>query len=140
MYKFSHNSRCIIRIVDGAFIPINEENSDYQRVKRWEFEGNIIESSIPVAIIPIQIKNEARRRISEKFPEWKQTNMVARGVELQDIWRLNGVWTAQEQAEATALKSVWTWIKSVRTASDTLEAMIPIPLNYENDVHWPPMQ
>jgi hypothetical protein len=63
--------------------------------------------------------------------------MTARGVELQDIWRTVGSWTAAEQAEADALKSAWAWIKAVRAASDTLEAMVPIPVDYTSDSYWP---
>jgi hypothetical protein len=85
----------------------------------------------------LAVKAEARRRILERYPDWRQTNMVARGVELQDIWRTVGSWTAAEQAEADALKASWSWIKSVRAASDAIEAMAPIPADYTADSYWP---
>lgn len=68
------------------------------------------------------IKQEAQRRITGRFPAWKQTNMIARGVELQDIWRQNGAWTDAEAAEAATLQAAWDWIKAVRARSDALEA------------------
>lgn len=83
------------------------------------------------------VKNEARRRILARFPELKQTNMVARGVELQEIWRQSAAWTAEEQAEANALAAARGWIKAVRAASDLLELMNPIPGDFNNDRHWP---
>jgi len=83
----------------------------------------------------VQIKAEARRRILAVYPDWRQTNMLARGVELQDAWRQNGEWTVSEAAEADALQTAWNWIKSVRTASDELE--IDPPYNYADDIHWP---
>lgn len=83
------------------------------------------------------VKAEARRRILAVFPDWKQANMTARGVELQDIWRRTGSWTEQEQAEADALQAAWAWIKAVRSASDVLEAMSPIPGDYTDDKRWP---
>lgn len=85
----------------------------------------------------LSVKNEARRRILARFPEWKQTNMVARGLELQEIWRQSGVWKPEEQAEANALAGAWGWIKAVRAASDLLELMSPIPGDFNNDRHWP---
>lgn len=83
------------------------------------------------------VKLEARRRIIARFPDWKQTNMVARGVELQNLFRLNGAWTEQEQAEAAALDAAWAWVKSVRMTSDALEQMDPIPDDYTADYRWP---
>ncbi len=83
------------------------------------------------------VKNEARNRILARFPEWKQTNMVARGVDLQDIWRRNGLWTSQEQAEADALMQAWDWIKAVRAASDTIEGMETVPDDYDANDRWP---
>jgi hypothetical protein len=83
------------------------------------------------------VKGEARARILARFPEWKQANMTARGVELQDIWRLGGSWTEQEQAEADALNAVWAWIKSVRAASDAIEVESPIPHDFTSDQYWP---
>ena len=46
-------------------------------------------------------------------------------------------WTADEQTEATSLDAVWAWIKSVRAASDALEALDPIPADYVADRYWP---
>lgn len=83
------------------------------------------------------VKGEGRRRILARYPDWKQTNMVARGVELQEIWRQSGSWTAEEQAEANALAAAWGWIKSVRAASDLIELMSPIPTDFDANDRWP---
>jgi hypothetical protein len=48
-------------------------------------------------------------------------------------------WTAAEQVEAAALDGAWGWIKAVRAASDVLESMVPIPVDYVDDRHWPAM-
>ena len=46
MYKlcpppFSNsNSVCVIRLLDGAAIPFNEANTDYQAYLKWLDEGN----------------------------------------------------------------------------------------------------
>lgn len=81
------------------------------------------------------IKAEASRRILVKYPEWKQANMTARAVELQDLWRANGSWTAAETAEHTALLAAWAEVKAIRDASDTLE--VNPPADPTDDAHWP---
>lgn len=93
-------------------------------------------TAIPLETQKLAVKNEARRRILARFPEWKQTNMVARSVELQDVWRKVGAWTAEEQAEADALAAAWAWIKAIRLRSDQLEALDPIPEDYAADERW----
>jgi hypothetical protein len=88
-------------------------------------------------VLAEDVKAEAQRRIYEHYPEWRQLNMTARGIELQDIWREAGQWTEQESADAKACRQAWEWIKSVRAASDALEALSPIPTGYRNDENWP---
>lgn len=82
------------------------------------------------------IKEEARRRILKVYPEWKQANMTARAVELQDIWRINQSWSVDEQYDSDALKAAWAWIKNIRHKSNLLEAMDPIPDDYTDDKYW----
>lgn len=82
------------------------------------------------------IKQEASRRILEVYPDWRQANMTARAVELQDIWRINQAWTTEEQQEADNLKLSWAWIKNIREKSNILEAMDLIPEDYTNDIYW----
>lgn len=96
-----------------------------------------IVQDIAVDVLKDRVKVEARRRILARYPDWKQVNMTARGVELQDAWRQNGSWTETEAAEAAALQSVWAWIKAVRAASDAIEAITPIPADYAADARWP---
>src|SRR5262245_47101253 len=45
------------------------------------------------------VKDEARRRILARYPDWKQANMTARGIELVHAQAGKG-WTAEEKAEA----------------------------------------
>lgn len=80
-----------------------------------------------------EIKAEAERRILELFPEWKQRNMIARGVELVRIGESN--WNEQEQLEAANLQAAWDWIKAVRETSNELE--VTLPIDYTDDKWWP---
>lgn len=97
----------------------------------------VVEVFDPNAVTVAAVKNEARRRIVARYPEWKQANMTARGVELTLVLASGGQWSPGEQAEATALRAAWDWIKKARAASDALEAMSPIPQDYAADARWP---
>ncbi|HEY5830054.1 MAG TPA: hypothetical protein VIV01_16970 [Hyphomicrobiaceae bacterium] len=83
------------------------------------------------------VKAEARRRITQRFPDWKQANMTARGVELLNIRVAVGSWTAPQAQEAAELGAAWDWIKTVRAASDAIEALAPIPADFASDTRWP---
>jgi hypothetical protein len=83
------------------------------------------------------VKAEARRRITQRFPDWKQANMTARGVELLNIRVAAGSWTAPQAQEAGELGAAWDWIKAVRAASNAIEALAPIPADFASDTRWP---
>jgi len=90
------------------------------------------------------IKKEAGRWILAQYPDWKQRNMTARMTELLKIRALAESWTAEEQAEVSALEAVWDWVKSVRSASDLLEAGVDGMTEEERSAfaaadpaHWP---
>jgi hypothetical protein len=83
------------------------------------------------------VKAEARRRITQRFPDWKQANMTARGVELTFKLAQGQSLDAPEAAEVAALQAAWAWIKNVRSASDAIEALAPIPEDFASDIRWP---
>lgn len=83
------------------------------------------------------VRAECGRRIYTAFPQWRQANYTARATELIEKKADGLVLDAQELAELAALKSVWDWIKAVRAASNVLEALDPIPPNYQADENWP---
>lgn len=105
-------------------------------IKGWREDGGEIAPYAAPPTTAADIKAEAARRIMTRYPEWKQRNMTARGVELLHI-QAGRSWTPDEQAEADALQAAWDWIGSVRAASDTLEAAQPIPADWRDDPHWP---
>lgn len=71
--------------------------------------------------IVAQIKDAARDHILATLPQWKQSNMTARAVELAEIREAREM-TAEESAQHQALHAAWAWVRSVRTASDVAEA------------------
>lgn len=79
------------------------------------------------------IKAEASRRITEKYPEWKQRNMLARSLELTNKVAMTGTLDQDEQDEVAAMKVVWSWISDVRNVSNIAEAAGAQP----QDINWP---
>lgn len=91
-----------------------------------------------IAAIVSQIKQSARAHILATLPEWKQTNMAARAIELTRIQLAGGTLSPTESA---ALESAWAWVKTVRAASDAAEAALPAmtreQLNAWTEPTWP---
>ena len=84
-----------------------------------------------------EVKAEAYRRIIRIIPEWKQRNLTARAAELAMKVAAGGTLTAAEQGEWDAGQVIWDKIKAVRAASDTIEAMSPIPRDFRARAEWP---
>lgn len=95
----------------------------------------------------LAVKSECRRRIIERFPDWKQANMTARSHELDRIQsgfmrdadgnRLEARdLTETEMAEERAIGQAWAWIKAVRAKSDEIEALDPVPADFDADERW----
>ncbi len=78
-------------------------------------------------------RTEAQRRILSVFPDWKQRNNLSRMLELSRKGEAN--WSTGERAEVAAIEANWSWLKSVRTASDELK--ITSPTDFTEDKHWP---
>ena len=81
-----------------------------------------------------KVKREAYRRIIAICPEWKQRNLLAQASILNDKGRSN--WTSDELEAWNAGEAIWTQIKAIREDSDTLEAMDPIPSDFDSDEYW----
>jgi hypothetical protein len=115
----------------------NVQLEDEATVEQRAAAQAVIDVFDPAAGDPASVKAEAARRILVRYPEWKQRNMTARGVELLSRRLVAGAWTEAEAAEATTLQAAWDWIKSVRAAADALEALSPIPAGFADDSRWP---
>lgn len=79
------------------------------------------------------VRAEARRRILARYPDWKQVNMTARGVELLRKGEAN--LTPAEATESAAMQAAWDWVKAVRAACDALE--VSLPSSFADDLNWP---
>lgn len=99
---------------------MNLERVVVRRGDRWVAVYVAVEDELHPGAVPGAIKAEARRRIVQRLPEWKQANMIARMTELLKIGADS--WTPENQAEVAALEYLWDWVKAVRAKSDELEA------------------
>ena len=121
--------------IDGVEMTVPEApgNRHYAMILEAIAAGETV--TIEERVITVQeVKAEAQRRILHILPEWKQRNLTARAAELA----IKGVqnWSLDEQAEVAAGQALWDQIKIVRTKSDELEAMNPIPIDYSDDKYW----
>lgn len=63
------------------------------------------------------VKAEAERRILERWPVFRQLNIIRKG--------------------GKPMEDMGVWIDAVRDAADALIAINPIPLDYTDDKRWP---
>ncbi len=86
---------------------------------------------------PHEIKYEANTRILKTYSDWDQQNMAARQSALMGLNMTNGALTPTEQTEWDELQAAYAWIKAMHDAVATLQAMTPIPQDYQADKYWP---
>ncbi|WP_031431834.1 hypothetical protein [Methylomicrobium agile] len=63
-----------------------------------------------------RVNAQAGQIILARLPQWKQSNLTARAVELQSIGPAQ--WGVDEQAEWDYIQSEWDWVKSIRAESN----------------------
>ncbi|KRA44706.1 hypothetical protein [Devosia sp. Root635] len=71
---------------------------------------------LEVLVTPAMVKAEARRRIEEAFPLWRQANILREG--------------------GPAVAGMGEFIDAIRTRSDEIETLHPIPADYSAEHYW----
>jgi hypothetical protein len=66
------------------------EGITYVDMTDEEIAARQAEEQALAAVTALMVKAEAQRRIYARYPQWKQANMLARSVELNDIRFMNG--------------------------------------------------
>jgi hypothetical protein len=69
------------------------------------------------------------------LPEWKQRNLLAQASILAEKGREN--WTPDELAAWDAGAAAWAHVAAIRARSDQLEAMAPLPTDFNDNGYWP---
>jgi len=70
-----------------------------------------------ICVTAAQVRDEAERRITARWPLWRQVNVMREG--------------------GAALTAMASEIDAIRAASNVLERSEPIPADYADDRHWP---
>jgi hypothetical protein len=104
----------------GAAMQRSLERVVVQRGGRWVAIWVEVADDLHPGAVPGLIKAEARRRILDRVPEWRQVNLAARMIELMRLGA--DQWTPEQQAEAAQIEALWSWVKAIRARSDELEA------------------
>ena len=126
----------------AGYAPVADKPScsDYEVVEwsnnQWFVRNKTTEEMALYKELMIEaVKAEAYRRIIAICPEWKQRNLTAQAAQLAKKGESN--WTPEEAAAWAAGEALWGQIAAIRAASDTIEAMDPIPANFYDLPDWP---
>jgi hypothetical protein len=144
-------NNAVAELRDLALEAIPEHKRVIWRPVVYEGEGPLTETIIEPSQVRIvrsvpaptanDVRAEAQRRIVGLVGATdlmscliKQLNANMRANELNDIMHSRDL-TAEEYAEAVALRSLATQIKAIRASSNVLEPNPP--LNYADNQYWP---
>ncbi len=91
-----------------------------------------------IGVSPEMVKEEAERRILLIMPVHKQMNALALAERLRQQTGSADPsdWPAEFQPLVAQANAAFDAINVLRAASDRLEAMRPIPPDYQSDQHW----
>lgn len=104
------------RLSDGSVVDFSQPEVD-------EHNSLVITLAIEAKVaLKQRIKDEANRRITAEFPEWKQRNMMAEMLDLFD--KEKGNWNQTDIDRVAELQGIWSWIKDVRAQSDSIESEV----------------
>ena len=69
-YKLTQ-SNMVIRLVDGAWIPANIDNVDFQNYQKWLANGGIPQSADPIPVIPVLSTKQKIEALGIDFDDLK---------------------------------------------------------------------
>jgi len=84
-----------------------------------------------------KINEIAYQKIVAMYPEWKQRNLSARGLELLKKQVAEGSLSAAEEQEIADIQAVWDSIKAIRAYSDSLEQAVATDPLTDINAGWP---
>lgn len=83
------------------------------------------------------VKGECRRRILAIMTEDQQRNTLAAGqAAIMEYGANPSSWPVELQERHAYALSAWAEIERLRSRSNTIEGMSPIPADISNDEHW----
>jgi len=120
------------RFIQGDWVEC-QKKQDGTYADNYNLDGTAIQDADPTVE---QVKAEAGRRILDVCPEWKQRNHIATDLTYTKIIQAGGSLTPEQEESRVAIESVWVAIQTLRSKSDEIEAMSPIPQDFTNDSYW----
>lgn len=142
MYQWGKDQATVLRLADGASVPVDARNAAYNDFVRWMEAGNQPAPYVSPQPTSDEVRTEAQRRIIVLTGTHdiigcltKQHNAQMRATELTLIKASGGEWTAEQAAEAAALQALADKIKAIRAASNVLEPNPP--QDYTDEKYWP---
>lgn len=101
----------------------------------WDYLARVAPAGLPRSAQ--DVKAEAHRRIEAIMPSFKQRNALALGIETVMTYGADPAnWPEDLQQVNAAMMDKWTIIKAIRSRSDEIEAMNPIPADFCEDSYW----
>lgn len=120
----------MFRNIDGREKQVSNEEEE-EILAEWA--ANEVAHQVTRQAVRLEkIKTECSRRITQLCPEWKQRNLLAQAVLLQDKGRAN--WTDEDRAAWQSGRMMWGRIAALRARSDVLEENPPE--DPTEDAHW----
>jgi len=131
-------------IKDGRLVDQTEDTSSYDdSYEVIDFNGGAVGDlwnginfeTPPVATVEL-VKEEASKRIvSLVGNQIEQINQLAEITAIQEVAKSSR--TQAQKDRITEQQTKWAYITAVRTASNEIEAMDPIPADFTDDKYWP---
>ena len=118
-------------IKDDWSLCLRKDDGEY--AENYNIDGTPAPDTEPAAE---QVKAEAGRRILDVCPEWKQRNHIATDLTYAKIVQAGGSLTPEQEESRAAIEAVWVTVQTLRSKSDEIEAMSPIPQDFTNDSYW----
>lgn len=126
-----------VRLENGAVTAYPSLSGEPSEEKAAFEISHAIENPPRLVASSADIKAEAQRRILLIAPAWKQSNMIARVLELvRDYGTNTAFWPVELQAENAQYQAIWERIKATRAFSDILELNPPL-LSETANQSWP---
>ena len=121
-----------VQLPDGTVRAVEANGTPSPEAVEYDIENPPVQLATAA-----DIKAEAGRRILLIAPSWKQSNMIARVLELTNAHGSDpATWPTEAQAERATYDALWQSIKAIRAHSDALEAAPP-PLADLPNAGWP---
>jgi hypothetical protein len=113
----------LMTVPDSAVVP-SKDVPGYVLAANWRSHAEVIANA------------EAKRRISEAFPDYSQSNAQADAVaSITKFGADTEAWPTDAKDRKAAADAGWNYVNSVRQSSDAMVS--GLPLDPTDDSHWP---